>query len=66
MEFHLHTYASNLAIKVMLAQNPIEKRDQPIAYASKLVNNVKENYTTIERETFAMVYVLHNFKHYLL
>jgi len=61
-----HTYASNLAIKAMLAQNPIEKRDQPIAYASKLVNNVKENYTTIERETFAMVYVLHNFKHYLL
>jgi hypothetical protein len=66
MEFHLHTYASNLALRAMLAQNPMEKCDQPIAYASKLVNNAEENYTTIEREAFAMFYVLHKFRHYLL
>jgi hypothetical protein len=36
-----------------------------IAYASKLLNNVEKNYTTIERETLAMVYVLHKFRHYL-
>jgi hypothetical protein len=66
MEFHNHTNVSNLAVGAMLAQNPIEKCDQPIAYASRLLNNVDKNYTTIERETLAMVYVLHNFRHYLL
>jgi hypothetical protein len=66
MEFHLHTYASNLAIEAMLAQNPIEKCDQPIAYASKLISNAKENYTTTKREPFTMVCALHKFRHYLL
>ncbi len=66
MEFHVHTDASNLAIGTMLAQNLIGKCDQPIAYASKLLNNVKKNYTTTKRKTLAMVYALHKFKHYLL
>jgi hypothetical protein len=66
MEFHIHTNVSNLATGAMLAQNPTKKCDQPITYASKLLNNVEKNYTTIERETLAMVYVLHKFKHYLL
>ncbi len=35
-------------------------------YASKLLNSVKKNYTTIEREALTMVYALHKFKHYLL
>jgi len=35
-------------------------------YASKLLNSTQINYTTIEKEALAMVYVLHKFKHYLL
>jgi hypothetical protein len=35
-------------------------------YASKLLNSVEKNYTTIERETLTMVYALHKFKRYLL
>jgi hypothetical protein len=66
MEFYIHTDASNLVVEAMLVQNPIEKCDQPIAYASKFINNAKKNYTTIEREILAMVYVLHKFRHYLL
>jgi hypothetical protein len=50
----------------MLAQNPIKKCDQPIAYAFKLVNNIEENYTTTKREVFTMFYALHKFRHYLL
>jgi hypothetical protein len=50
----------------MLAQNLTKKCDQPITYAFRLLNNVEKNYTTIERETLAMVYVLHKFRHYLL
>jgi hypothetical protein len=65
-EFHIHTNASNLAIKAMLAQNPTRKCDQPIAYAYRLLNNVKKNYTTIEKEALAMVYDLHKFRHYVL
>ncbi len=44
----------------MLAQNPTKKCDQPIAYTSKFLNNEEKNYTTTERETFTMVYALHN------
>ncbi len=66
MEFHIHTDMSNLAIRAMLAQNPTGKCDQPIAYASKLSNNVEKNYTTTKREALTMVYALHQFKHYLL
>jgi hypothetical protein len=35
-------------------------------YSSKLLNSIKQNYTTIEREALAMVYALHKFRHYLL
>jgi hypothetical protein len=31
MEFHVHTNVSNVAVRVMLAQNPTRKCDQPIA-----------------------------------
>jgi hypothetical protein len=48
MEFHVHTDTSNLAVGAMLAQNPTEKCDQPIPYASKLLNNEEKNYTTIK------------------
>ncbi len=46
LEFHVHTYASLLAIGAMLAQNPIGKYDQPIVYAFRLLNKAKQNYTT--------------------
>jgi hypothetical protein len=66
LDSHVHTDASNLAIKVMLAQNPTWKCDQLIAYVSHLLNNVKRNYTTTEHEALATVYALHKFRHYLL
>jgi hypothetical protein len=34
IKFHVHINASNLAVEVMLAQNLIEKCNQPIAYTS--------------------------------
>jgi hypothetical protein len=50
----------------MLAQNFIKKCNQPIAYASRLFNYVKQNYTTTKREALTMVYALNKFHHYLL
>lgn len=58
MEFHVHTNASNIAIEVMLAQNPSRKYDQPISYASRLLNSIETNYTTTKWEALAMVYAL--------
>ncbi len=62
----MYTDASLLAIGAMLAQNPIDKYDQPIIYASKLFNKVKHNYTTKKRKALTMVYALHKFIHFLL
>jgi hypothetical protein len=66
IEFHVHTFAYNLVVKFMLSQNFIEKCDQLITSTSKLFNNAKWNYTTIEREAITMAYDLHKFHHYLL
>jgi hypothetical protein len=66
LKFHVHSNASYLAMGVMLAQNPIGICNQRIAYAFWLLNNVKRNYTTTEREAFTMVYALRKFCHYLL
>ncbi len=49
-----------------MAQNIIGKSDQPIVYAYRLLNNVEQNYSTIEKEALAMVVALHKFEHYLL
>jgi hypothetical protein len=66
VEFHVHINASLLVVGALLAQNIIGKNDQPIVYASKLLNNAKQNYSTIEKEALTMVVTLHKFKHYLL
>jgi hypothetical protein len=61
----VHTNASILT-SVMLAQNPIGKYDQPIIYASKLLNKVEQNCITTKRKVLAMVYSLHKFRRFLL
>ena len=66
LEFHVHTYASDIAVGAMLAQNPTGKTDPPIAYASRLLSKAENNYTTTEKEALAMVYAVNKFRHYLL
>ncbi len=56
----MHTYASLLIVGAMLAQNLTRKYDQPIVYASRLLNCVEENYSTIEHEALTMIFALHN------
>jgi hypothetical protein len=58
--------ASNFALGAMLSQNPDKTINRPIYYVGRLMNNVKENYTTTEKEVLAMIYAVKKFKHYSL
>jgi hypothetical protein len=49
----------------MLSHNVIGKSDQPVVYASRLLNKAKHNYSTTKRKTLVVVFALHKFKHYL-
>jgi hypothetical protein len=46
MEFHVHINVSLLAMGAMLSHNVTMKCDQPIVYASRLLNRTKYNYST--------------------
>ncbi len=50
----------------MLSQNATGKSDQPIVYASRLLNRIEQNYSITQKEALAMVFYLHNFTRYLL
>jgi hypothetical protein len=58
--------ASYVALGVVLAQLGEEYLDHPIVFSSRKLLTMEQNYTTTEREGLAMVYALHNFRHYLL
>jgi hypothetical protein len=66
IEFHVHTNTSNFVLGVMLGPNPNYTIDRPIYYASKLMNNAKNNYTTTEKEILTMIYAMKKFRRYLL
>jgi hypothetical protein len=42
VEFHVHIDASLLAVGAMLFQNVTGKNDQPVVYASRLLNRAKQ------------------------
>ena len=65
-EFHVHVDASSITLGVVLAQPDEGDLDHPIAYASRKLYFVEQNYTTTKREGLAMVYSLQKFQHYLL
>ncbi len=56
VEFHVHTYASLLVVTVMLSHNLIRNSDQLVVYAFRLLNVLKHNYNTIEKEALVMVF----------
>jgi len=66
MDFHVHTYASLLAMGTLLTHNIIGKNDQLVMYAYKFFNNVEQNNSTTKNEALVMVFTLHKFRHYLL
>ncbi len=71
VEFRVHTYASLLIVGAKLFQNLVGKNDdQVVVYASRLLNKVKYNYSTIEKEalgiSIACILVSCNFSSFVI
>ena len=58
--------ASSIALRVVLTQPGEGDIDHPIAFASRNLSTIENNYTTTKKEGLAMVYALQKFRHYLL
>jgi hypothetical protein len=63
--FVVSTDASNSGIAAVLSQYYGDKA-HPVAYAGRQLNSAELNYSTIEKETLAIVYGIDKFKYYLL
>nr|XP_012151327.1 PREDICTED: uncharacterized protein LOC105663898 [Megachile rotundata] len=62
--FLVTTDASDFAVDAILSQGPIGK-DLPVAYASRVLNDAEINYSTIEKELLAILFVVEHFRPYL-
>eukprot|EP00731_Ephydatia_muelleri_P034213 Em0051g5a len=60
-QFQLQTDASALGLGAVLEQG-----GHVIAYASRVLTKAEANYSAIQRECFAVVYGIRQFRHYLL
>lgn len=58
--FHVTTDASNVALGGVLSQN-----NHPIAFYSRTLNSAERNYSTIEKELWAIVETIKHFRPYL-
>ncbi|GJR58092.1 reverse transcriptase domain-containing protein [Tanacetum coccineum] len=64
IDFELMCDASDYDVGAVLGQR-IDKKFQPIYYASKTINDAQEHYTTTEKELVAVVYAFDKFWSYL-
>lgn len=62
--FIVTTDASDFSVGCMLSQGDIPK-DKPIAFASKALNSAQQNYSTIEKELYAILFAVDAFRHYI-
>jgi len=65
LPFELMCDASNFAVGAVLAQKD-EKLSHVIYYASRTLDTAQANYTTTEKELFAVVFALDKFRPYIL
>ena len=67
-EFLIHTDASGYGVGSVLSQmhkENGEEKEVVIAYASRHLNDVEKNWSTIEKEAYAIVYAVKQFYPYL-
>jgi hypothetical protein len=63
--FRVTTDASNIAVGAILSQIQEDGTERPIAFASQTLSKQQRKYSTIERETYAIIYALEQFRCYL-
>ena len=64
--FILETDVSGVGLGAMLSQMQDDEQVHPIAYASRLLDNIESNYGITELETLAVVWAARYFRPYLL
>ncbi len=64
-DFALQTDASNAAIGAVLGKKDDEDLGHPIAFASRTIRKSEQPYSTVEKETLAIVYSVKYFHHYI-
>ncbi|GKD50936.1 reverse transcriptase domain-containing protein, partial [Tanacetum coccineum] len=64
LPFEIMCDASDYAVGAVLGQRK-DKHFQPIHYASKMMNEAQENYTTTEKELSVVVFAFDKFRQYL-
>jgi RNase H-like domain found in reverse transcriptase/Reverse transcriptase (RNA-dependent DNA polymerase) len=64
-DFYVQTDASKVAVGACLSQLDDEGDDYPIAFASCKLSTAQQNWSTVEREAFAIIFALKRFDHWL-
>lgn len=62
--FKIYTDASNLAVGAVLAQDR-DGREHVVSYASRALNATQKRWSTFDRELWAIVWAVREFKHYI-
>ena len=62
--FIITTDAFDVAVGAILSQGKIGE-DPPIAYASQVLSPCQENYSTTEKECYAIIYAVKQFRTYI-
>jgi len=64
-EFTLKTDAAENGVDAVLLQKDDDNNERPIAFTSKSFTKSQRNYSTVEKECYAVVYTLDKFAEYL-
>ena len=60
-DYILYTDASDVGVGAVLAQEDVEGKEKVISYASKAFSGAEKNWTTTEKEAYAVVSALQYF-----